>query len=321
MTTYSQREKWNLRVRKGPGHPFVRPRRYQQQTTPFTMNFLPRTFLPGAALLLFLARSWTAPAAPAEPPGPPSASDGSPKAVLRRAIEPQVHLFAHAADGTNHAWVLRVRLLDSTLHPPELRGSTLGVRLVNSPADKIVFQYAALGTVLTVCRQGQTAWAWPASKLAPLLAKVEANPPTAADRKPLAALRLPVPEPLFWLGFYLVKIQDHGTQTIGGASCRVLEFHPPDENGAERQNKQLQIYVREGDGQFARFDSRDINGRSTYAVEENRVLPTLPDTDFQPTAAQRADLLEIPIERFRAFMKLVSDEEEKRRKEVRERRQ
>ena len=136
----------------------------------------------------------------------------------------------------------------------------------------------------------------------------------------MAPLRLLVPEPLFWLGFYLVKIQDHGTQTIGGALCRVLEFHPPVENGAERLNKQLQIYVREGDGQFARFDSRDINGHSTYAVEENRVLPTLPDAEFQPTAAQRADLLEIPIERFRAFMKLVSDEEDKRRKELRDHR-
>ena len=129
-----------------------------------------------------------------------------------------------------------------------------------------------------------------------------------------------MPEPLFWLGFYLVKIQDHGTQTLAGVPCRVLEFHPPDENGAERLNKELRIYVREDDGQFARFDSKDINGHSTYAVEENRVLPTLPESDFQPTAAQRADLLEIPIERFRAFMKLVSDEEDKRRKEVREHR-
>ena len=282
------------------------------------MIFLPRAFLSGASLLLALAAM--APAANPAPTDPPPASDQSPKAVLRRAIEPEVHLFAHPTDGQNHAWVLRVRLLDSDLHPPELRGSLLGVRLVTAPTDKILFQYAALGTVLTVCRQGQTAWAAPASKLAPLLAKVEATPPTAADRKPLAGLRLPVPEPLFWIGFYLVKIQDHGMQTVANAPCRVLEFHPPDENGAERQNKELRIYVRQDDNQFARFEAKDINGHSTYAVEEDRVLPTLPDADFQPTAAQRGEVLQVPIERFRALMKLVGDEEEKRRKEVREHR-
>ena len=51
------------------------------------------------------------------------------------------------------------------------------------------------------------------------------------------------------------------------------------------------------------------------------MLPTLPESDFQPTAAQRADLLEVPVERFRAFMKAIGDEEDKRRKELREHRQ
>ncbi len=256
----------------------------------------------------------------AEVPAPPTspAAEASARSVLRKAIEPVENLFAHTADGPNHAWFLRLRLVESNVHPAELQGSTFVVRMVTAPADKVLFQYPALDTTITVCRQGQTAWASPASKLAPILQKVEANPPTADDRKPLASLRMPVPEALFWVGFYLTGIKDLGSQPVGGATCRVMDVDPPDDSGKVTASNYTRLFIRPDTNQFVRFERKRGLDHSVYAVDQSRVLPTLPDSDFQPTAAQRADLLEVPVERFRAFMKAVGDEEDKRRKEFRE---
>ncbi len=273
-------------------------------------------FLFAAMLLPGLSRGADAPAAPSPSP----TVDPSARAVLRRAIEPVVDLFAHTADGPNHAWVLRVRLAESNVHPPELLGRPFVVRAVTAPADKILFSYPALGTTITICRQGQTVWASPASVLAPILQKVSANPPTASDRKPLASLRMPIPETLFWVGFYLTGLKDLGSQPVGDATCRVLEVSPPDDSGKAPAASHLHVFIRPDTAQFVRFESKRGPDRNVYTVEQNRVLPTLPESDFQPTAAQRADLLEVPLERFRAFMKAVGDEEDKRRKEIHEHR-
>ena len=280
------------------------------------MNFFFRSLLlAGALLSAAVARAADLPA-PASTPVPGAAA--SARSVLRKAIEPVVSLFVHAGDGPNHAWVLRLRLAESNVHPPELQGSTFSVRMMTAPSDKVLFQYPALGTTITVCRQGQTVWASPASRLAPFLQKVEANPPTAADRKPLASLRMPVPEALFWVGFYLVGIKDRGSEPVDGVACRVLDVDPPDDSGKVSAENYTRLFIRPDTAQFVRFERKHGTEHSVYAVDQNRILPTLPDSDFQPTATQRADLLEVPAERFRAFMKAVGDEEEKRRKAQRE---
>ena len=271
-------------------------------------------------LLLSAAVRAADPSAPAPTPSP--ATEGaSARSVLRKAVEPVVDLFAHTADGPNHAWSLRIRLAETNVHPPELQGAVFNVRLLTAPADKVLFQYPALGTTITVCRQGQTAWASPASKLAPFLQKVETIPATAADRKPLASLRLPVPETLFWVGFYLAGIKDQGSQTVGGVGCRVLDVDPSDDSGKLSATNYTRLFIRPDTEQFVRFERKHGTDHSVYVVEQNHLSATLPDSDFQPTAAQRADLLEVPVERFRAFMKAVGDEEDKRRKEAREHRQ
>ena len=277
--------------------------------------FLRSLLLAGAMLPATVASSADAPA-PAATPAP--APEASARSVLRKAIEPAVNLFVHAEDGPNHAWVLRLHLAESNVHPPELQGSPFNVRMMTAPADKVLFQYPALGTTITVCRQGQTVWASPASRLAPLLQKVEANPPTAADRKPLASLRMPVPEALFWVGFYLTGIKDRGSEPVDGVTCRVLDVDPPDDSGKVSAANYTRLFIRPDTEQFVRFERKHGAEHSVYAVDQNRILSTLPDSDFQPTAAQHADLLEVPAERFRAFMKAVGDEEETRRKEFRE---
>ena len=67
--------------------------------------------------------------------------------------------------------------------------------------------------------------------------------------------------------------------------------------------------------QLARIDwQSSATDHGTLVVEDAQLAASLPVTDFSPDTAQRADLLEIPVARFRPFLKLLGQEEEKRQK-------
>ena len=84
-----------------------------------------------AALLLPARAAGDTPAASASPT--PNLEGASARSVLRKAVEPVVDLFAHTADGPNHAWSLRIRLAETNVHPPELQGTVFNVRLLTAP--------------------------------------------------------------------------------------------------------------------------------------------------------------------------------------------
>ena len=241
--------------------------------------------------------------------------------ALRQTIEPMVDVFARAPEGGNRAVTAQVRIAESTIQPPELVGRTLAFRVVAAPADKAFFQFASMGTIITMCRQGQTVWASPASRLAPLLAKVEAAKPTKADQAPLAPLRLKVPVTLFWALFRFAPIHDAGTRSSEGVDYRLADVDSDDDEDPEAKHKSLRLAIRLDRHQITSIEARDRADHTTYAIEEMRYVPTLPDSDFQPTTEQRADMLQVPVERFRPLMKLIGEEEKRRRKELREHRQ
>ena len=262
----------------------------------------------GLGVFLAVSRAYPTPAAP--PPAPtPSARE-----ALRKTIEPVVDAFSRAPDGPNRAFALRLRVEEASNQPPELRGTTLLFRAEAAPANKVLFQFGALGTVITICRQDQAVWAAPASVLAPLLQRVEASKPSQADQEPLAPLHLKIPTRLFWLLFYLEGVHDAGSEPLGAVSCRRLDLDPPD-GGKVGPDKYLRLWVRPDSWHLARIDWKSSPAdHGTLVVEDSHLAPELPPSDFYPDAAQRADLLDIPMERFRAFMKLLGQEEDKRQK-------
>ncbi len=262
---------------------------------------LPRVLLAGGAP--------PAPPAAPTPAPPPSARD-----VLRQTIEPVVDAFSRAPDGPNRAFALRIRLAEATNQPAELRGSTLLFRAQAAPDNRVLFQFPALGTIVTICRQNQTVWASPASRLAPLLQQAQAAKVSKADQEPIAPLRLSIPTKLFWFLFRFMGVRDGGSESLGAVPCRQLDLDPPDGSKADK-DKYFRLWVRTDSYQLARIDWKtNATDHGTLVVEDARIAASLPATDFQPDAAQRADLLDIPVARFRPLMKLLGQEEEKRQK-------
>lgn len=266
-------------------------------------------FLAIGACWLLLALPYPVPAADA--PAPAASPEApAPRETLRKAIEPYVDVFSREPDGKSRAVNFRLRLAESTNQPPSLQGSVLAFRC--QPPDKAYFQFAAVGMIVTVGRQGQSVWVSPASKLRPLLEKATQKPPTKEEKLPLSNLRLKLPKALFWLAFRFAGLRDGGNETVDGVAYRKVEIDPPDDKPAK--DKWVRFWVRADTDQLARVEWRNPDYHGTLLVEEGALSPSLPDEAFQPTAAQRADAMEVPSTQFHQLMDFLGKEEEKRAK-------
>lgn len=269
------------------------------------------------ALLCLAILGWAAPALRAADPAPSPSPSLSPHEAIRQAVDPIVDVFARSPDGSNHAVSLRLRLAEASNQPPELQGSVLAFRC--QPPDQLFCQFAAVGTILTIKRQGQQVWVGPASRLRPLLDEAAKAPPTEADKKPLSPLRLKLPKTLLWLGFRFVGVRDAGNAPLDGVSCRRFDFDPPadddDKSAKPDRNRSMRLWVTADRSQLRRLDWHSSESHGTLLIEETKLSPGLPADALQPdSAAARADLMELPVPRFRQLMRLVNKEEEKRAK-------
>ena len=264
-----------------------------------------RFFLTIATLVALLpaasiARAETAPPAPRD--------------TLRKAMEPMIDILSREPVGPSRAFGLRATVTASTAQPPELIGSHISLYL--QPADnKALFQFLANGYVVTVCRQGQSVWAAPADKLAPLLAQVQGKPPTKADKEPLASVRLKVPVTLFWLLFRLVPVKDAGSGELNGAACRKVDVKPPD---SDDKNGYMRLWIRADNSAPARLEWHGADSQSTITVDEAKFVGALPPETWDPAGIPPEARLPVPAERFRPLMNLIGKKEEARRKQMRD---
>ncbi len=263
----------------------------------------PRFFLPVVVLAALLPAG---PPAHADPPAAPS-----PRDTLRRTMEPLIDILSREPVGPSRAVALRATVTDSSAQRPEMIGSHISLYL--QPSDKALFQFLALDSVVTVCRQGQTMWVAPADKLAPLLAQVEAKPPTKADKEPIAPVRLKVPVTLFWLLFRLVSVKDAGVGDLNGVACRKVDVKPPD---SDDKNGYMRLWVRNDNAAPARLEWHGTDSHSTITVDDAKFVAALPPETFDPPSVPPATRLPVPAERFRPLMELLGKKEEARRKQM-----
>ena len=116
---------------------------------------------------------------------------------------------------------------------------------------------------------------------------------------------------MFWLLFRLVKVRDGGEAILDGQVCRRLEIDSPEK---EDKGKFIRLWIRADNFQLVRLDWQGPADHAFLAVEDVNLVPALPASDFQPDAEAKADLLEVPVSRFRPFLTLLGKEEDKRQK-------
>ena len=273
-----------------------------------------RPLLPTVLLAWHLLAA-TGPAHAADPPSPapPSTATETARDVLKRAMGPVVNVLSREPVGSDRAFALRLRLGDATNQAQELKGRR--VEILCQPPDRLLWQMPALGTIVTISRRGQDFWAHPATKLAPILARVDQQTVSKEDQKPLAPLRLPIPARVFWAGVNLVRVRDGGAgvpgDNAGAGVCRRVEVTPP---FAKERGSLVRVWLRETDAVPTQLDFVSPREHATVAFESARLLPGLPESSFDPKPEQAADLLPIPYAKLRPFMKLLEEENDRQRK-------
>jgi hypothetical protein len=236
--------------------------------------------------------------------------------VLGKALMPIASVFT--VDGSNgtgaagHALVLDAHLLAASKLPPELQGQAAHVAL-RAP-DALLVQAPIAGQMLTVCRDGDSLWATPGSKIQALIDQVTAAATPAkkkkkkrsAEAKILGPLVLPVPQRDLVFLPVLFQVADAGEETVGGKPCRVLDvgLMPQLAKSLHAEDWTARVWVAADYGivQIA-LTGPDWSG--TVAIDKIEFPATLPEGTFQP---QGTDVLRLTPEQFLGLMGKVGRE-------------
>jgi len=227
----------------------------------------------------------------------------NPYDVLGKALMPIANVFARDASGqaTVHALVLDAHLVEASKLPPELQGQAVHLALMTP--DAVLVQAPIAGEILTVCRDGDSLWATPGSKIQSLLEPATADESEKKKKKRqseaakmMGPLELPVPQKDLVFLPVLFQVADAGEEAVAGAPCRVLDVQVMPELAkklhAEDWTARLWVGADYGIVRIA-LTGPDWSG--TVAIDKLAFPAELPDATFQP---QGTDVLTLTPEQF-----------------------
>ena len=224
--------------------------------------------------------------------------------VLGKALMPIANVFA--ADSPNHALVLDAHLLEASRLPAQLQGQSVHAALMTP--DALLVQAPIAGQILTVCRDGDSLWATPGSKIQYLLDQATTDAPDTKKKKKrkaeaekvLGPLVLPVPQKDLVFLPVLFQVADAGNDTVAGAPCRTLDVQlmPQLAKSLHGENWTARLWIGADYG-IVRIALTGPDWSGTVAIDKLAFSPDLPEATFQPqgtdvlklTAAQFVDLL------------------------------
>jgi len=223
--------------------------------------------------------------------------------VLGKALAPIASVFAPSEEGkpANHALVLDAHLLEASKLPPELQRQAVHVAL-RTP-DALLVQAPIAGEILTVCRDGDSLWAAPGSKIQYLLEQVTTDVSEKKKKKRksegaklLGPLVLPVPQKDLVFLPILFQVADAGSETVGGAPCRALDVQlmPQLAKSLHAEDWTGRMWVGVDYG-ITRIALKGPDWSGTVAIDKLAFSPDLPEAVFQP---QGTDVLRLTAGQF-----------------------
>ncbi|HEX4083362.1 MAG TPA: hypothetical protein VHY22_00520 [Chthoniobacteraceae bacterium] len=225
--------------------------------------------------------------------------------VLGKALMPVANVFVTGT--ATHGLVLDAHLLQASALPPALQNQPIHLALM--PPGQALVQAPIDGQVLTVCRNGDSLWAAPASKIQPLLDALAAHAAgkkkrkhaDSAAAKVFGPLALPIPPRDLVFLPVLFDVADVGNDTVAGATCRVLDvrFMPQIEKSLHAENWIARLWIKP-DYSIVQIGLKGPNWSGGAAIDKMDFPGTLPAAAFQAppadvmrlTAAQFLDLLQ-----------------------------
>ncbi len=223
--------------------------------------------------------------------------------LFGRVLMPFVNVFAQHTSNPNRALQMTGKLEQMTGVPPALIGSTAELAL--EYPDKVRLRAPLLGEDVTICRRGQEVWAYPASKLQPLLeAAAAAKKLPKLDKKArLEPFELPIPEKQLVFLAALFQVKEIGTEPLAGEPCRVLDLFlmPELEKSLKARGWGARVWARP-DARLARLSVAKPEWNIVVRFERMEFSPTLPASMWEPTPEQASDVLALDAPRYQQLL-------------------
>jgi hypothetical protein len=223
--------------------------------------------------------------------------------LLGQMLLPFVNVFAKATTNPNRALQMTARLEQMTGVPPTLIGSKAELAL--EYPDKVRLRAPVLGEDVTICRRGQEVWAYPASKLQPLIeAAAAAKKLPKLDKKfRLVPFALPIPEKQLVFLPVLFQVNEIGAEPLDGENCRVLDLFlmPELAKSLKAKDWASRVWARPN-AKPARLSVAKGDWNVVVRVEQLEFSPTLPASTWEPTAEQAADVLQLDAPRYQQLL-------------------
>jgi hypothetical protein len=258
------------------------------------MKMTMKNFAPAPLALLVLASMGL--------PGPLLARENQ-YDVLGKVLMPIANVFTQNPQGkpTPHALVLDAHLLEASKLPPEFQGQAVHIALMTP--DAVLIQAPIAGENLTVCRDADSLWATPGSKIQSLLNQATADlsekkkkKRKAEAEKLMGPLALPVPQQDLVFLPILFQVADAGDDTLAGAPCRILDVQlmPQLAKSLHAEDWTARVWVGPGYA-LLKIALTGPNWSGTVAIDKLSFPTGLPDATFQP---QGADVLKLTAPQF-----------------------
>jgi hypothetical protein len=218
--------------------------------------------------------------------------------VLAKSIAPFIALLTPAGSAGNHALNLEASVTEVSGLPGEPIGAPIHVA-VEFP-DKLLVEFPTPSGSVTICRDRQTVWAYPASQFAPLVEKGGAGIST----QPLPSFQIDETKAVLLPALF--DVHDAGLVKSGEQNYRVLDVRllPAIKKGAA-DGWPVRLWIDPTDHRVAQVALRSNDWSVTLTMEKPQVAPTLPSSTWQPTPEQHDQVIAIPGNKIGSLIELA----------------
>jgi len=207
----------------------------------------------------------------------------NPYDVIGKVFQPFWSVLLADSGSKNKAAVLKIRMSEvSGRLPKEMAGATLDAA-VQFP-DKVKLTAPVLGETITVCRNGDSVWAYPGAKVEFLLNQFKVKPkPTRKTNTPIY-LPITAQQAVFLPALFTVERADVAeVDTLNGQECRIITagLMPQLAEAAGAKDFRASMWVAPGYVP-KRFVIKQPDFSAVADIEELRFVPSLSAPTWAP---------------------------------------
>ncbi|MFL6582904.1 MAG: hypothetical protein ACJ8KU_00140 [Chthoniobacterales bacterium] len=219
--------------------------------------------------------------------------------IVNQAIAPIIAALTREGSNGDHAFNIEATVADAGGLPPQLKGAHL--RVAYEFPDKLLVQFPLPDGTVTICRNGQSVWAYPRAVFLPLVEHLGAPIST----QPLPPLEIDRTKAIFLPA--LLDVRDGGNVAFAGQTYRMLDLRPIAVTKKQLAANQWpgRIWINPSDHRIAQLAIQFAGWNVTLAIDKVELAPAFPPETWNPTTEQHDQVTAVPGDKLFTLIDLV----------------